>query len=89
MTRRKGEIRRADLKRNWPHHVVLTADKVRGLDNFAMVHDFANTLSEAPRTYWLRRMDADYIVFCFAKPEDADVFCERFDGERLSGTLRP
>jgi hypothetical protein len=25
------------------------------------------------------------VVFRFAKPEDADTFCERFGGERLSG----
>jgi hypothetical protein len=47
MTRRKGEITRSDLKRKWPHHVVLQAEKVRGLDNSAMVRGFADTLSVA------------------------------------------
>jgi hypothetical protein len=59
---------------------------VKGLRNSTMVHDFANTLSVAPRTYWLRRDDAEFVVFCFTKPDGAETFCKRFGGERLSGT---
>jgi hypothetical protein len=83
MTRRTGQVTRAQLREWWPHHVVLSADKVKGLRNSTTVHDFANTLSVAPRTYWLRRSDADFVVFCFTKPEDAQAFCDRFGGERL------
>ena len=86
MTRRRGEITRTQLRQWWPHHVVLSADKVKGLRNSTTVHDFANILSVAPRTYWLRSDDADYVVFCFTKPEDAQAFAERFGGERLPET---
>jgi len=88
MTRRKGEVTVPEIKRKWPHHVALSADKVRGVMNSQVVWSFARTLSAAPRPYALRRDDGDFVVFCFVKPEDAQAFAEQFGGERLPGAAR-
>ena len=46
--RRKGEISLGRVKREWPHHVAIPADKVMG-KGYDFVHRFANTLSVAWR----------------------------------------
>jgi hypothetical protein len=87
VTSRKGEISYSRIRREWPHHVAISADKVMS-DRYDLVHGFANTLSVAPRGLGMRRDDVDYVVFCFAKPEDADAFAQRFGAERLAPSLR-
>jgi hypothetical protein len=88
MTHRKGEITRPEIKRKWPHHVVLSAEKVRGLRNSELVWSFARELSAAPRPYAVHNDNGDYVVFCFVTTEDAQAFAERFEGERLPETPR-
>jgi hypothetical protein len=52
------------------------------------LHTTAAALAAAPVTYSLRSDDLDFLVLCFARPEDAEAFAARFGGRRLPMTKR-
>jgi hypothetical protein len=60
-----------------------------GLMNSEIVRTAAVALSAASQTYPVRRGDLEFVVFCFTKPVNADVFSERSGGKRLTYSLGP
>lgn len=84
MSRRKGELTIAKLQRASRHSVALPARRFAVSRTARPCGAFAGTLSVAPLRYLERRADsAVFVVFCFKRPDDAQVFAERSGGERL------
>jgi hypothetical protein len=82
MSRRKGELTSGRINRERPHQVALQADQLLG-KNYDVTYGFCRGPSLCPRGHTVRRDDVTYSVFCFADPAHADLFRERFNGERF------
>jgi hypothetical protein len=78
----KCRVTISQIKRDWPHHVALPAEVVRGVTNMPM-YVLAKELGGAPRPYRRERDGREVVVFCFTTAEAAQAFAERFGGEIL------
>ena len=83
MVKRKGELSQRTIEREWPFQVAVTAETCLG-GGYVTTHYFCDSLSLCPRHGYFRRDDRDYVVFCFAEAEHAELFRARFNGEVVS-----
>jgi hypothetical protein len=87
VTRRKGEYSKSRLNREFPHQVILPADRCTGANGAAM-DNFCTNLALGPRHHSLFYEDRWHLVYCFANAAHADLFRERFGGESLNPEAR-
>jgi hypothetical protein len=85
--RRRGELSKGMIDRDWPHQVALPSPVV--VARFKEINEAARRLSACPRTHAFRRDDIDYVVYCFARPEEANAFLDQFGGELMRPEDRP
>jgi hypothetical protein len=83
MTRHKANHPAVISSANSRHHVARPTEKMREPVNREVIFCAPAVLSATPFAYSLGRDDSDSVVFCFAKPEDAEAFAERFSRKRL------
>jgi hypothetical protein len=90
MTRRKGELSKSTIDREWPHQVALRADLGTG-HNFRTIHYYiaAEKLSHCSRGHFFYRDGVGFNVHCFAEREHAERFRARFNGELIDPKDRP
>ena len=86
MSRRKGELTRVGIDRQWPHQVALRAPLG---DRYPEMIAFCRERAAAPRYPGFWRDDADWICFAFSEPTDAEEFRQCFGGMLISPKDRP
>jgi hypothetical protein len=87
MARRKGEITKSQIDREWPFQVALPSRQTVG-PAYVSVRLFAEKLSLSPRGHCFVRDGEYWNVWCFAVREDAEAFRARFGGELMSPSDR-
>jgi hypothetical protein len=90
MSRRKGELSKGRIDREWPHQVALRSDECTG-HNFLTIHYFIEfeKLSHCSRGHHIYRHGVCFNVHCFAEREHAERFRARFNGELIDPKDRP
>ena len=87
MTRRKGELSKATIDREFPYQVVLPSKYV--VANFRTVKARADELGVCVRGHSYFQGDDHQNVFCFPSEEAAATFCAEFAGKRVTPKTRP
>jgi hypothetical protein len=84
MSRRRGEITKQAIDRDWPHQVEVIAAVCQG-HQMDVVIEFCRPLSVAPLCgRRVRLNEEEYLRYAFSNPADADAFQARFGGRRLT-----
>ncbi len=78
--KRKGELSSAQMDRNWPYQIAVPEHVTAGANIWA-VHQLCKELEACPRRHAVVREGVWYNVFCFAKPDQAEAFKQRYGGE--------
>jgi hypothetical protein len=89
VTRRKGEVTKRRIDRDFPHQVAILIP-VGGLVARQMaMHNFCDMRSILYKTRSDLRHEpiSDYVRFCFGDPAHVDAFMAEFGGERI--TIEP
>lgn len=90
MVRRKGELSKFGIDRDWPHQVALP-ERLSCREHWKPQHDFCeeNGFDMSPRGHAFTRAGEWWNVKCFARREDAERFMARFGGEYMTPATRP
>jgi hypothetical protein len=85
--RRRGELSKGMIDRDWPHQVALPSPVV--VARFKEIQASASRRGACLRTHAFRRDDVDHVVYCFASPDQAKTFQAHFGGETMGPENRP